>query len=254
MSNPHGSPIWYELVTPDPDGAKRFYDAAVEWTVEPRPAGPMDYRMISAPSGQVGGVMRLTEEMRAGGATPGWLVYFGVEDVDASAAKAGELGAHILVPPNDIPDVGRFSLLADTQGAPFYIMRPSSVGTSTVFAPGVRGRCSWNELWTHDMQAALAFYGALFGFQNRETMEMGPRGGYHFLDHGDMRLGAAAEMKDRPARWNVYFNVADVDAAVDRVRTAGGAIDMGPYDTPSGDRIVIGTDPQGAIFSLVGRA
>ena len=83
-------------------------------------------------------------------------------------------------------------------------------------------------------------------------MDMGPMGGYHFLDLGDVRLGAAVEMKDRPAHWTLYFNVADIDVAVERVRAGGGAIDMGPHDVPTGQRIVLGTDPQGAPFALVG--
>ena len=252
MPNPPGSPIWYELLTPDPDGAKRFYDDVVGWTVEPPPPGPMDYRMIGAPGGHVGGMMRLDEAMRAGGARPMWLLYLAVEDVDATTEKARRLGAQVFVPPRDIPNVGRFSFLADPQGAPFYIMRPASVGPSTVFAPKERGRCGWNELMTPDVKAAMSFYGALFGWENRETMNMGPMGGYHFIDLGETRLGAAAEMKDRAAGWNLYFTVADIDAAVGRVRAGGGTIDMGPHDVPSGDRIVLGADPQGARFALVG--
>ena len=61
MTNPHGNFIWYELLTPDPDAAKRFYDAVVGWDIEPAPSGEMDYRMITIPkAGNVGGVMRLS--------------------------------------------------------------------------------------------------------------------------------------------------------------------------------------------------
>jgi predicted enzyme related to lactoylglutathione lyase len=253
MSNPHGSPIWYELMTPDPDGAKRFYDAVIGWTIEAEQSGAVDYRMISAPGSLVGGVLRLTEDMLKGGARPAWLLYLEVQDVDATAEKAKGLGGRIHVPPHDIPGVGRFALLADPQGAPFYIMRGAGDGTSHAFAPGEIGRCGWNEICTTDMAGALAFYGALFGWENRETMDMGPMGGYHFLDLGTTRLGAAAEMKDRPAHWNLYFNVADIDVAVERVRAGGGAILIGPHEVPTGDRIVLGTDPQNAHFALVGR-
>ncbi len=62
MSNPHGSPIWYELMTPDPAGAKAFYDAVIGWTVEAAPSGDVDYRMIAAQGGLVGGVLGLTAE------------------------------------------------------------------------------------------------------------------------------------------------------------------------------------------------
>ena len=252
MANPQGTPIWYELMTPDPDGAKRFYDAVVGWEVAVRsPTDDVDYRMIGAPGGFVGGVLKLDEAMQAQGAKPTWLPYFGVDDVDATVAEAKTLGAHVFVPPSDIPGVGRFALLADPQGASFYVMRGTTDGTSTVFERGAMGRCGWNELWTHDVDQALAFYGPLLGFENRETMDMGPMGGYHFLDLGDVRLGALAAMKDQPPRWNLYFTVPDIDAAVERVKTAGGAVHMGPHVVPTGEKIVLGADPQGAAFALV---
>lgn len=254
MANPQGTPIWYELMTPDPDGAKRFYDDVVGWTIEARPSGEMDYRMIAAAGGHVGGVFRLTEDMRAQGAEPRWVPYFGVEDVDAAFVKAKDMGAHAFVPPIDIPGVGRFALIADPQGAPFYLMRGSSPESSTVFARGEMGRCGWNELWTRDVDAALAFYGPLLGFENRETMEMGPMGGYHFLDLGEVRIGALAQMKDQPPRWNLYFTVPDLDRAVERVTSGGGVVHMGPHLVPTGERILIGADPQGAAFALVSPA
>lgn len=256
MTNPHGTPIWYELMTADPDAAKRFYDPLVGWTIGAAPPGGMDYRMIAAADGQVGGVMRITPEMEAGGAKPGWLMYVGVDDVDATAEKAKELGATIMVPPTDIPDVGRFAFLADPQGAPFYVMRGNSPESSTAFSPGALGRCSWNELWTSDAAGAIAFYGALFGWENRETMDMGPMGGYHFLDLGPVRLGALAQSQQagQQTRWNPYFTVRNVDAAVDRVKASGGAVTMGPHDVPGDSRIIMGTDPEGATFALVSGA
>lgn len=251
MPNAPGTPIWYELMTPDAEGAKRFYEAVVGWSVGEPPPGPVDYRMISASGTQVGGVLHLSDEMLAGGARPGWLLYVGVSDADATVEQARALGAQVLAPPTDIPGVGRFSLLVDPQGAPFYVMQGAAEGVSEAFAPGRTGHCSWNELWTTDLRAALGFYGALFGWENRETMDMGPMGGYHFLDLRSVRLGAAAEMRDQPSRWNAYFEVASMDAAVDRVRAGGGAVAMGPQEVPTGQTIVLGTDPQGAPFALV---
>jgi predicted enzyme related to lactoylglutathione lyase len=89
----HGSFIWYELITPDPVGAKAFYDAVVGWNIEPQPSGEMDYRMIGrADGGNAGGVMRLTDEMRGHGARPTWLGYIAVDDVDATVASVEEAG------------------------------------------------------------------------------------------------------------------------------------------------------------------
>ena len=255
MANPDGTPIWYELTTADPAAAKRFYDAVVGWSIDAEaPLPGMEYRMIHAGDGHAGGVMTLTAEMKAEGAQPGWLFYVGVADVDGRAEQARSLGGQVLVPPTDIPGVGRFALLLDPQGAPFYIMRGDSEEDSRAFSPSAAGHCSWNELGTSDADAALGFYRSLFGWENRETMDMGPLGGYHFLDLGETRLGALCRADDRQPRWNFYFRVPSIAAAKERVETAGGTVTVGPHEVPGGDVILIGTDPEGATFSLVGAA
>ena len=87
MAEPRGSFIWYELITSNPDAAKRFYDAVVGWDIEPQPAGEMDYRMIRRPDGgHAGGLLVLTDAMISGGARPAWLGYVAVPDVDAAVA------------------------------------------------------------------------------------------------------------------------------------------------------------------------
>src|ERR687894_2399871 len=109
MANPAGSFIWYELMTPDPAGAKRFYDAVVAgWTIEAQPSGAMDYRMISrSDGGHSGGVLRLTEEMQGHGARPCWLGYLGVPDVDAAVARGGGAGGRPPMAGHDIRRGGR---------------------------------------------------------------------------------------------------------------------------------------------------
>src|SRR3954467_12744853 len=104
MANPAGSFIWYELMTPDPAGSKRFYDAVVAgWTIEAQPSGDMDYRMITrSDGGNSGGVLRLTQEMQGHGARPCWLGYLGVPDVDAAVARGEGGGGRALMPGHEI--------------------------------------------------------------------------------------------------------------------------------------------------------
>lgn len=253
MANPHGTPIWYELLTPDHARAKAFYDDVVGWTIGPKPPGDMDYRMIAAHDGNAGGVMELTDAMTTGGAKPGWQVYFGVDDVDATAAGVTAAGGAVLMPPFDLAGVGRMAFVADPQGAPFYVMRGASMADSTAFTPTSLGHVSWNELWTSDPTGALAFYRDLFGWENRETTPMGPMGGYHFLDLGTVRLGALARSPtaDQAPRWAFYFHVPDVDAAMARITAGGGTVHDGPRDVPGGSRTVVAADPDGARFGLV---
>jgi predicted enzyme related to lactoylglutathione lyase len=253
MTNHHGDFIWYELITPDPDGAKAFYDAVAGWDIEPQPSGEMDYRMIRVDGGNAGGVMRLTEDMAAHGARPTWLGYVGVDDVDAAAASVEKDGGAILMAAFDIPGVGRIAMVADPQGAPFYLMRGASEETSDVFSPDRVGRCAWHELATRNPKSALDFYTSRFGWAAGDTMPMGDMGDYQFIVQNGVSIGAImAAAPGNPVLWRFYFRVADIGDAARGVEARGGKIVHGPLEVPGGDCIVIGIDPQGAEFALVG--
>jgi uncharacterized protein len=248
MVNPAGTPIWYELMTGDPDAAARFYGQVMGWNVAPPPPGSTaDYRMLTFGDGNVGGMMPAPD-----GAPPAWLIYFGVDDVDAAVSRAAGLGATTMVPPTDIPNVGRFAMLADPQGAPFYVMRGASDADSTVFDPQGEGHATWNELVTTDRQAGIDFYARLFGITHAGGMPMGDDE-YSFLTVGEVPLGAAMTLRTGRPRWFVYFRVARIDEAMERVRGAGGTLGNGPNQVPGGDWVIEATDPQGVTFGLVGK-
>jgi predicted enzyme related to lactoylglutathione lyase len=120
----YGAPgfvCWNELMTTDTKKAKEFYTRLVDWKADEQDFGPMKYTMFKVGDKSVGGMMKITEDM--GPVPPNWLVYFAVEDCDASVQEATRLGGRALVQPSDIPNVGRFSVLTDPQGAAFAIIR-----------------------------------------------------------------------------------------------------------------------------------
>lgn len=258
--NAHGSFIWYELITPDPDGAKAFYDAVVGWTIGEASPEFNGYRMIGrSDGGSAGGVLPLTDEMRQHGARPTWLGYIGVDDVDEAVAAIEKAGGKALMPAFDIPDIGRIALVADPQGVPFYVMKPTPPAgnedkVSDVFSPDQPGRVSWNELATRDPKAALDFYVSKFGWTKGDVMPMGDMGDYQFITHHGVPLGAMmTAAPENQSRWRYYIRVGNVDRAKQAVEAGGGTVIHGPQEVPGGDRILIGTDPQGAEFALVGK-
>lgn len=255
----HGSFIWYELMTPDPEGAKAFYDAVIGWNVGEAQADYNGYRMIGrSDGGFAGGVLELTEEMRGHGARPIWLGYICVDDVDRAVHEIGEAGGKSLMPAIEIPNVGRIAMVADPQGAPFYAMKPTPPaddpdGQSDVFSTSAEQRVGWNELSTSDPAGARRFYVGQFGWGSDEYMDMGQLGEYRFLEKDGTRIGAlCGSMPGQQPKWRYYFRVPSIARAKATAEEKGGTIVMGPHQVPTGDWIIIGSDPQGAEFALVG--
>lgn len=111
----HGALSWCELMTPDVDGAKRFYGELLGWTLEPFNDTGMPYTVVKAGDRPIGGIMATPPE--AAGMPPAWGIYITVNDVDALAGRVAALGGKLLVPPTDIPTIGRFAVVQDPAGA-----------------------------------------------------------------------------------------------------------------------------------------
>lgn len=119
-----GAMTWNELYTDDVDRAGKFYTTVLGWTTEAFDMGPMGtYTLFNRPGvkGNAGGMMKLMPNMQ--GVPPHWLVYFAVEDCDASAKKAKDLGGKVLMDPMDIPNIGRFAVAQDPAGAVFALYK-----------------------------------------------------------------------------------------------------------------------------------
>ena len=116
----HGAFSWSELMTADLGAARQFYGALLGWEFEDFPSDDgesMAYVMVKVDGEAVGGMMALPPH--CAGMPPAWGVYVTVDDVDATALQVAALGGKVLRPPEDIPDIGRFCVLQDPQGATF---------------------------------------------------------------------------------------------------------------------------------------
>lgn len=115
----HGALSWCELTTPDLEAAKRFYGELLGWNLEAWD-GSMPYTLAKIGNQAVGGLMQRPPE--AGDQPSAWGIYITVRDVDATAARVEAMGGTLLVPPTDIPNVGRFATLRDPGGAALSII------------------------------------------------------------------------------------------------------------------------------------
>lgn len=252
MANQQGDFLWYELITTDPDAASAFYGEILGWGTKPSDQPDMDYREFQVGQTSVAGMLAMPAN--SGDMRPGWLGYIAVDDVDAALVQITAAGGTVHMPAMDIPNVGRFAMVGDPQGAVFYVMTGVAGMDNASFSTTAVGHCNWNELAASDQVAALDFYSEQFGWVAGDSMDMGPVGKYQFITQQGVVIGA---MMNKPPEapmpgWTYYFRVDDIDAATAKTRALGGTLMHGPVEVPGGDSIIIAADPQGAVFALVG--
>lgn len=245
--------VWYELMTTDAKAAESFYAEVVGWKTCDSGVPGVDYTLLLAGDVPVAGLMSLPKEACDAGARPGWVGYVGVDDVDAYVARIGKAGGATHVPPTDIPQVGRFAMVADPQGAVFCLFRPNAEMPQPA-NPTQPGNIGWHELMAGDGGKAFDFYAGLFGWTKAEAVDLGPMGRYQLFAAGGQPIGG---MMTKPPEvpipsWSYYFQVDSIAAALERLKAAGASVTNGPMEVPGGSWIVQASDPQGAAFSLVG--
>ena len=238
--------IWHELLTTDTAGAAAFYPRVVPWRTQP--SSMPGYTLWMAGQTQIGGLTALPQDV--GGPPPHWLIYVGTPSVDASCLQAQGLGAKVLKAPADIPNVGRFAVLSDPQGATFALFTPGAGPPPGPEPP--QGGFSWHELATTDVQAAVRFYGELFGWRKGRAHDMGAMGVYQMFEHAGNQAGGMCNVQgpSTPPSWLSYVHVADSNRAVAAAKAAGGRLMHGPIEVPGGSWIALMMDPQGGAFAV----
>jgi predicted enzyme related to lactoylglutathione lyase len=260
---PHGVTCWIDTEQPDPAAAARFYAALFGWTLTDAvpPGAPGSY-LIAALDGQ---------DVAAIGPGPGtatWNTYVAVDDADATAVAVAELGGRVTSGPEDAGPGGRTAACTDPAGAAFRLWQPRRrLGAQLTNTPG-----AWNfsDLHTPDREAALSFYGALFGWvtmdlgQDAGTMIQVPGYGDHLagtVDPGiherqasappgfaDAIGGLVESPPGEPARWTVTFTVADRDGSAATAERLGASVLSRSDDLWTRNARI--RDPQGAEFTI----
>ena len=240
---------WHDLMTPDVEGAKRFYGEVVGWDFSHQPPA-YDVALVGGMG--VGGIMARPPEL--GNTPPFWSGYIAVKNVDKACVQLKKLGGKVHREPWDIPDTLRMAVVSDPVGAVFNMYTPMPRGAMKQPSAGATGTIGWNELMTADVDGAAKFYAKMFGWSKGGVHDMGPEyGKYHLLN---VKKKNHAGMMKRPGmmprdHWGFYFYVHGIDAAAARVKSHGGKITNGPMQVPTGSWVVNAQDPQGAHFSLM---
>jgi predicted enzyme related to lactoylglutathione lyase len=247
QAKPAGTPTWIDLMSPDVDAARAFYQAVFGWEYD-----------IGAP--EYGGytTARVGQRMAAGmvGNQPdappmpaAWGLYFATDDIEADVARAVELGAKVVSPAMAVGDFGSMAVCEDPTGAAFCFWQAGShVGSQVTEEPG---SAAWYELYSSNAQQARDFYAAVL----RATADAMPGGfEYYVLKHGEQQLCGIMQIDpswgDFHPQWMTYFAVANADETVARVKEHGGKV-LGPIDDSPFGRIAALMDPAGAAFKIV---
>jgi len=259
-----GVPCWVDTTQPDPEAAVAFYSGLFGWELENvmPPESPQPYFIGRLPGGDVAAV--------SSGEAAAWNTYVWVDDAEATAARVHAAGGTVLMPPGDTGDAGRMAIFADPAGAAFRVWQPGRHrGAAVVNEPG---SLNFNDLNTRDVEAAGAFYGAVFGW---EVLAAGDFTAWALPAYGDFlearnpgtREGMASmgaperfeevvativpipdDQPDASPHWGVTFAVDDADEIARRADKLGGWVVVAPFDAPW-VRMTVIADPQGATFT-----
>jgi len=247
MRHPHFA--WYELMTTDMAAARSFYGSVLGWNARDAATSKFAYSVFNAGDAPVCGLMELSLEGRKMGATPRWVGYVAVDDLDLAVDRLRQLGGAVYVPPTKT-NIGRIAIVADPQKATFALAQGLKHGLPPSEAVEL-GRVGWHELLAGEWRAAFAFYHELFGWQRTQS-GVGSLEPYQLLSAGDRTIGGMfTKLPIAPIPfWLYYFNVPDIAVATDRVMAGGGRTVQGPNQLPDVGWIAWCVDPQGAMFAL----
>lgn len=242
-----GTPCWADGTFGDLEGAKRFYGELLGWTFG---ASMPEYGEYTQAHVDGRAVAALSPPAPGQDAPNAWCLYLASPDAAATAAKIRANGGEVLVEPMRVGDFGTMVLAADPGGTAFGVWQSGS--HKGFEAQTVPGAYTWAEVYTREAEKADHFFAAVFGYGVKHLDDDAIDFSLYDLGAepvlGRMKMGAEFSPQV-PAHMNVYFAVADCDAAVEQAKSLGAELRFGPMTIPFG-RFATLTDPQGAVFSL----
>ncbi|SCF92122.1 VOC family protein [Streptomyces sp. Ncost-T10-10d] len=246
--HPEGTPCWADAMFPDLDGAKSFYGDVLGWTFGESSSEFGDYTQAYADGKAVAAVVPPMPGQEGHSA---WCLYLASPDAAATATKIRENGGETLMDPMEVGEFGTMLLARDPSGVVFGVWQ---AGSHEGFeSQGVPGAFCWAEVFTREPEKSDAFFSAVFPYRMVKMEDDAVD--FRMFNLGDKTVMGRMKMGDEfppevPPHMNVYFTVADCDAAVAKATERGAILRFGPMTMPFG-RFAALTDPQGAAFSVI---
>jgi hypothetical protein len=248
----HGKWVWFELRSTDSEKSKAFFAELLGWQIESQDMAGMKFELAKSGGKDVAAI-----SAAEGKAKSHWVPFVSVPDVDAAVKTIEEQGGKAVKPPSDIPDIGRFAILTDPNGAEFAVFKGSKSDEPDPPTP-VPGTFVWNEYLTKNKKqhdTALSFYPSALGYttSKMEMAEGKKKATYDMLSFGE--TPRAGVQKAKPSKlggkWLPWVTVDDTDAQVAKVKTLKGKVLLKPHDIPNVGRAAIVADPTGAAIGIL---
>ena len=250
-----GKVIWADLVTPDIEGAERFYGQLFGWSFRNVPGDP-NYSVAWLGDDAVAGLYRkpVTGEPQR---QPAWLTFLAVRDVNRAAKVTAAAGGKVLVQPVSFPHRGRQAVLADPDGAVFAVLAAEGGDPPDYLAEP--GQWIWSSVLVSDAKRETAFYHSLFGYQVFDLAsesEPAEQPGEHYALASDdfARAGLHHLPTDavrRHPHWMNFLRVTDATVTAQKALTLGGRVLVEPHPDRHGGQLAILADPAGAPFGIM---
>ncbi len=253
VSHPAGNFCWWDISTTDQTGARDFYSNVFEWTPVDMPVDETNvYTMFRCDGKDACAAMLMSDGEKQGGVPTHWNSYISVDDVEAMTDKAKSLGAQVLMPPMDVMDVGRMSMIKDPTGAVVALWKGKSHGGAGHF--NRQWGVVWNELATRDAARAEEFYTKLFDWKASDAGM--PDMKYTLFANNDQQVAGMMQITDEwpehvPSNWMPYVSVPDVAATVEKSKSLGGDVIVPATEIPTVGTFAVLRDPQNGVFSVI---
>lgn len=239
-----GQFVWRENVTTDVAKAAAFYKGLFGWRLEEVPMGDFMYTLVYAGEKQVAGLMPMPKEAK--GVPSHWMSYVSVDDVDKTVVAATEAGGKVIMPAQDIPNIGRFALLQDPTGAMFTAWKSKSPEAGD--AQPKRHEFCWEQLSSPDVAKATAFYEKVLGWTSKS---FGEGGGVVTYNAGEAMVASAMPAPPGvPPHWLTFVFVGKLADANQKVGELGGKVLMAEIPVPGMGAFSVIQDPAGATIGL----
>jgi uncharacterized protein len=249
-----GKVVWADLVTPDLDGAKRFYGGLFGWTFRDVP-GDRNYALALLGGEPVAGMV-LKARPAGQSLQPAWLTFLAVRDVAAAQQAAVQHGGKVLSEAHDVPHRGRQAVLADSDGAVFAVLAAEGGDPPDYLA--MPGEWIWSSVLVKDPKQETDFYKSLLGY---DVYDLASEGGseddaQHYILSSDNYARAGlnslpADSLRRHSHWLNFVRVTDAAAAAKKAVALGGRVLVEPRLDRHGGYLAVLADPSGAPFGVM---